>query len=192
MARRLMVTALVVAVTGVVLAATAFACVPVATLQVSPAEASPGQVLTVTGAFYNSNPVTLHWNSLDGRVVGTITPQNRRLEGTVRVPSNAEPGSYTLVATQEREADRTTWGIPSRALVTVVGPGGAPILSSVSGAGADRLPGLLEREPVSVGEFALVALGVAGLALFVAGTAAMMAGRRSDSASVAEKASRVG
>lgn len=178
MSQKMVKIGLLAGMAVVVLAATAWACVPVASLQVSPQQASPGDELTVTGRFYNDNPVQLRWDGLDGRVLATITPANRSIEGTFRVPSNAEPGNYTLVATQDAADDRTTWGIPSRALVSVVGDGGAPVMGEMLGVDAtERVPALVQSESVGTGEFALVALGVAGVALFAAGAGALMAGR---------------
>lgn len=180
MSRKLIRTGLFAAVAVVAMAATAWACVPVATLQASPSEAAPGDEITITGRFYNENAVTLHWNGLDGPVLGTITPENRLIDGTVRVPRSAEPGNYTVVATQERADGATTWGIPSRVLVTVVGDAGTPSLGApVGSVSGERAPTLVQSESVGAGEFALVALGVAGVALFAAGAAAMMAGRSS-------------
>ena len=179
MTRKLVKTGLLVAVATVAVAATAWACVPVASLQVSSQQAAPGDELTVTGRYYNDdNPVSLRWDGLDGRVLGTITPENRSIEGTIRIPANAEPGNYTLVATQDAVSDRSTWGIPSRALVTVVGDAGAPVMGEMLGTDvSERAPALVQAESVGTGEFALVALGVAGVALFAAGAAALMAGR---------------
>ncbi|MEX0658560.1 MAG: hypothetical protein WD080_05460 [Egibacteraceae bacterium] len=175
---KLVRTGLFAAVALVALAATAWACVPVATLEATPGQASPGDEITVNGRFYNANDVTLHWDGLDGRVLGTVTPENRLLEGTVRVPSDTAPGNYTLVATQESEDGSTTWGIPSRALVTVVGEGGEPVLGAAVGADAsERAPELMQTESVGAGEFVLVALGITGFVLFAAGAAALMAGR---------------
>lgn len=176
----------------VMMAAAAWACVPVATLQVSSTEAAPGDTLTVTGRFYNENAVTLHWNDLQGPELATITPDNRLIEGSFTVPSNAEPGNYVIVANQERAPGATTWGIPSRALVTVVGEAGAPAVGEPLGSAAtasDRIPGLTQTPSVGAGEFALVALGVAGLSLFVAGGAALLAGRSRGSAPTAATAS---
>lgn len=179
MSRKMVKTGLLAAIAVVVLAATAWACVPVASLQVSSQQASPGDELTVTGRFYNENPVKLRWDGLDGRVLATITPgENRSIEGTIRVPRNAEPGNYTLVATQDAAEGATTWGVPSRALVSVVGEGGAPVMGEVLGVDAtERVPALVQSPSVGTGEFALVALGVAGVGLFAAGAATVMTGR---------------
>lgn len=191
MSRKLVTSGLFTAIALVVLAAAAWACVPVASLQVSPTEAAPGDTLTVTGRFYNENPVQLRWDGLDGRVLATITPDNRAIAGTITVPRSAEPGNYVLVATQDAVADRTTWGIPSRALVTVVGEGGAPVMGAPVGGDVttERAPALVQSDSVGAGEFALVALGVAGLALFTAGAGALMAGRsrRESAATVASE-----
>lgn len=179
--RRLGTAGLLTAIVGLLLAATAWACVPVASLNASPGEAAPGEQITLTGRFYaNDVPVTIHFNSLDGPVLGTFTPTDRLLDMTVRIPRDAAPGNYVLIANQERPEGGTTWGIPSRALVTVVGDGGTPALSAdaVPANPVERAPALASSDAPAMGELALVALGVAGVALFLAGMAALLSGRR--------------
>lgn len=184
--RSLAGAALAITIAGITAGAVAWACVPVATLNVSPGQARAGQEVTLTGNFYNSKPVVVRFNALDGPVVGTIQPipqpggTSSVLNGRVAIPADAKPGNYTLIAFQEADVGRTTWGIPSRVLVTVVGDGGAPVSVAPMASNADtaRPAGLAQGDEVSSGELALVGLGVAGAAMFVAGMAAFFAGRR--------------
>lgn len=169
-------------IVAVLVAAAAWACIPVATLNVSPAQARPGEQVTVTGSFYGKkSPVVLRFNTLDGPVVGTITPDKSSglLSGTFVVPADARPGNYVLIATQEAVRGETTWGVPSRALLTVVGQGGAPVVGApLAPAEVNRPVGLVEGDSVGGGELLLAGLGVAGVAMFLAGMAALLAGRR--------------
>lgn len=184
--RRLAGTALAITIAGIAAGAVAWACVPVATLNVSPGQARPGQEVTLTGSFYNSKPVVVRFNALDGPIVGTIqpTPQpggtSATLNGRVTIPPDAKPGNYTLIASQEADLGRTTWGIPSRVLVTVVGDGGVPVSAAPAATSTDtaRPVGLAQGDKVSSGEMVLVGVGVAGVAMFVAGMAAFFAVRR--------------
>ncbi len=71
--------------------------------------------------------------------------------------------------------------MPVRALVTVTGPNGAnPVVGAPVGAqGGDRATSMVtEDESISAGTLALIALGVGGVGMFLAGMAALFAGRR--------------
>jgi hypothetical protein len=185
------------ALAAVAAAGAAWACVPVATLNVSPAQVKPGEEVALTGNFYNNkNPVLIRFNALDGPVLTTITPtdsagqpgtdDSRLINAKVTIPADVRPGNYVLVATQEPVLGRNTWGVPSRALVTVVGDGGAPVVAAPLTPIEDSRPAGLERGgSVGAGALVLVALGVAGVAMFLAGTAAMFAGRRREVPEVA-------
>lgn len=171
----------------VVPAALAWACIPVAMLNVSPVQVQPGQEVTVTGGPFGSssfskphNPVVLHFNTVDGPVLATIVPDaSGRLSGTFTVPADTKPGNYVVVATQEAQLGDTTWGVPARALLQVVGAGGAPVAGDPLAAPVEERPaGLVEDVPVGVGALALVALGVAGVAMFGAGMIALASARR--------------
>ena len=83
------------------------------------------------------------------------------------------------MAMQDPDPDScfAAWGVPARAVVTVLDADGrAPptTVSSVSG----RPPALVD-ESVDVGLVTLLVLGVAAGALVLAGTAALVASRRS-------------
>ncbi|MDQ3973525.1 MAG: hypothetical protein M3276_04185 [Actinomycetota bacterium] len=161
-------------------AAVAWACIPVATLDVTPQQVSPGQEVTVSGVFYGAeSPVVMHFNALDGPVLAELTPNDDGIiNGKLTIPADTEPGNYVLVATQEAVRGETTWGVPSRALVTVIGDGGAPVLGALEAPPAARPAGLVTGESAGLGELVLVGLGVAGVGMFLAGMAAFFAGRR--------------
>ncbi len=162
----------------IVPAALAWACIPVATLNLSPIQVRPGQEVTVTGSPYGSSsfsgkhsPVVLHFNAIDGPVLATIEPSKEGgINGTFIVPADTKPGNYTVVASQEAQAGDTTWGVPSRALIQVVGEGGAPVVGEPLAAPVQGRPASLTVEdPVGLGTLLMVTLGVGGIAMFVAG-----------------------
>ncbi len=161
-------------------AAAAWACIPVATLDVTPQQVMPGQEVTVSGVFYGKkSPVVMHFNALDGPVLAQFTPsKDGIISGRLAIPADAKPGNYVLVATQEPVRGETTWGVPSRALVTVVGDAGAPVVGPLEAPPAERPAGLVTGDSVGLGELVLVGLGVAGVGMFLAGMAAFFAGRR--------------
>ena len=156
----------------------------VAQLQVKPAQMRPGDRVTVYGPNgYGDNPVSVRFNAVDGPVLGTFTPDMTGYSawgpGEVTIPAETRPGRYFLFATQElAPAETHIRGVPAKAEISVLGPGGPPLLAEAPPPVADTRVGVLEREAVSGGRLALVALGVLGAALFVAGAAALAAGQR--------------
>jgi hypothetical protein len=159
----------------------------VAQLQVSPAQVRAGEEVTVFGprGYGRTNPVEIRAGSIDGPVLGTFTPNEESYAmwgpGTVRIPENTQPGTYYLFATQTLAPTEThIRGVPARGEVTILGAGGAPVLSQAPEVPLDQQPtvGLLEEEPVSTGSVLLVALGVAGTGLFIAGLAVAFSSRR--------------
>ena len=181
------VAALVVAA----VAAGAWACIAGPTLEVSPTQATPGSEVALKGVSYNRNPIVVRFNGLNGPVIGTIQPtggsatsSDWALNGTVTIPADAKPGNYVIVATQPSGDGKLTQ-VPTRGLVTVVSTGGAPLLGSGVAAlqPEERPTGLVRTDnSVSAGALLLAGLGVAGLAMFVAGAAALLAGRRAERA----------
>ena len=163
-------------------ASAAWACVPVATLNATPQSVKPGDVVTVSGASYNSpKPVVFHWGASDGPVLTQITPVGGVINGTFTVPADAKAGYYVVVATQEAVPGTQTWGVPARVLISV----GAdkPVLGAQPGSQLlDRPEGLVTHGGVSGGSLLLAGLGAAGLAMLLAGVAAVLAGRRPTSA----------
>jgi hypothetical protein len=158
----------------------------VAQLQVTPNQARPGEEVTVFGprGYGRTNPVEIRFGSVDGPLLGTFQPNEELYAmwgpGTVRIPEDARPGAHMLYATQTLAPSEThIRGVPARGEITVLGAGGTPVLGEGS-PGLNEQPGvsLIEEEPVSTGTVLLVALGVGGVGLLLAGGAAVFASRR--------------
>ena len=167
-----------------VLSAAAWACIAGPTLEVTPRQASAGSEVTLKGVSYNPNPVVVRFNGLDGPVLATMQPtggtgtsSNWNLEGTVRLPADAKPGNYVLVATQP-SADGKLTQIPTRGLVSITGPTAPIVGEPLAAQPVERPVGLVEADSVSTGTKVLIGVGVAGVALFLAGIAALVASRR--------------
>jgi hypothetical protein len=160
----------------------------VAQLQVTPAQAQPGQEVTVYGprGYGPTNPVELRWGSPTGPVLGTFQPNTEAYAqwgpGQVTIPADAKAGTAELFATQTLTPGETyIRGIPSQASIQIVTLGGAaPVVSgpSVSNSADQPAVGLAEDKASSTGHLVLVALGVAGAALFLGGGAAILVARR--------------
>jgi hypothetical protein len=169
----------------------------VAQLQVTPSQAQPGQTVSVYGprGYGPTNPVELRWGSPTGPVLATFQPNTEAYAqwgpGTVTIPADAKPGTYQLFATQNLTPGETyIRGIPSQATIQVVaGTGAAPVVSGpVADAGADQpVVGLTEEDSVSTGRLVVLALGVAGGALFIGGVVAILVSRRPQRTPGAEK-----
>ena len=164
-------------------AAVGWACVPVATVTLTPPEARPGDEVTVSGIrFVTPSPVVLRLHSVEGPVLATIDmprSANTLFSSKITVPQDARPGPLVVMAMQDPDPDTgyAGWGVPARAVVTVLDADGrAPptTVSSVSGR-----PSALVDKSVDVGLVALLVLGVAAGALVLAGAAALVASRRS-------------
>ena len=168
------------AAVAVVFAASAWACVPVATLNATPQSVKPGDVVTVSGASYNSpKPVVFHWGASDGPVLTQLTPTGGVISGTFTVPADAKAGNYVVVATQEAVPGTQTWGVPARVLISVGAD--TPVLGATPGAQVTPRPtGFVTHKGVSGGSLLLVALGAAGLAMMVAGVGTVLASRRGE------------
>jgi hypothetical protein len=160
----------------------------VAQLQVTPGQARPGQEVSVYGprGYGPTNPVEVRWGSPTGPVLGTFQPNTEAYAqwgpGTVTIPADAKAGTYQLFVTQNLTPGETyIRGIPSQATIQVVGDtGAAPVLAGPPPASSAEQPvvGLAEDEETSTGSLVLLALGVAGGALFLGGVAAIAVARR--------------
>ena len=165
--------------------AAAWACVTGPTMNVNPSTASPGQSVNLSGFNWNSdNPIVVHWNGLNGPVLGSFTPANGRfgspelLVGSGTIPTDAQPGPNILVATQGSDGKLET--TPVRALVEVNGLGGGPLNGvQVAPVSSGRSVGpVLSHSSTNTTGLVLLALGATGVALFVAGIATFAASRR--------------
>ncbi|HEX2047917.1 MAG TPA: hypothetical protein VHF27_09140 [Acidimicrobiales bacterium] len=159
----------------------------VAQLQVTPTQFRPGDTVTVFGprGYGQTNPVEVRWDAIDGPVLGSFRTVETGFAmwgpGTVTIPADATPGIHTMWATQKlEESEKLIRGLPAKMLVQVLNPDG-----SVPALGADVTPqveprptDLVEDEAVGTGALVLAGLGVAGVAMFAAGAAALMSSRR--------------
>ncbi len=166
------------AVTGV--AAGAFACTNISTLNISDSSGRPGARVVITGtSFGNSSPtgrrtatplpVRIRWSGIEGETLAEVLPDAvGNISATVTIPA-ADPGHYVIFAVQQDNDGYHMYGTPARIAYQVLTPDGRPVPPpgvtaelSGAGAGATDLP------------FALVVLGVLGAALFVAGSIAFL------------------
>ncbi len=166
-------------------AAVAWACVPMATIQATPSEVRAGEQVTVSGIrFLGFAPVTIRLNALDGPVLGTAQmgpTSNTLFKTSVTIPADTHPGQVVLIAMQAPEPGGiVAWGVPARTLVTVLGADGSPPPSAPPE--VLHRPAGLSRASVSTSAFVLVALGVAAVALLVAGALALAASRKASHA----------
>jgi hypothetical protein len=155
-------------------------------MYVNPDHPKAGQSVTLSGFNWGpTQPILVHWNALDGPVLGTFQPASGRfgdpelLQGSVTIPADAKPGPNILIATQSGSNGKLAQ-VPVRALVTVTPDGGGPLgASPVAPVETGRPVGLVRAHAsVSTAALVLVALGATGAALFVAGMATFLSGRR--------------
>jgi len=177
--------------TALLLGATAWACIAGPLLTVNPTTAKAGQEISFSATSISRDQVTVRYDALDGPVLGTFKPgpdprfptssTSGGIDGVkVTIPANATAGNHILILTQAT-ADGKLSQVPTRVLVTVTGDTGATPVSGASIFPVDetRPAGLVRgEEAVSTGTKLLIGLGVAGVAMFVAGMAAVFASRR--------------
>lgn len=184
-ARRVLTAALV---GGLGLLATAVpAYAPhVAQMQVTPSTAKPGQEVTVFGprGYGATNPVQVRWSTVDGPVLGEFPTREGGFAmwgpGTIVIPEDAKPGINHLWVTQKLEASEShIRGVPVQTVIQITDANGAaPVVGQNLNAVEERPADLIEDDPVSGGTLLLVALGAAGIAMFLAGAAAVISSRR--------------
>lgn len=171
------------AATVLVAAAGAWACVSGPSATLNPSNARPGETVTTNlRDFRKADPIQVRWNDLSAPAIATFESNGsgNPFTGSFVVPADAKAGNYVVIFTQAGPDGKVSQA-PVRTLLTVVGQGGAnPVVGApVSPADANRPAGLVtEDNSVSGGTLALVALGVAGVGMFLAGVAALVAGRR--------------
>lgn len=124
-------------VAGAILAvaATAYACTNLATIDIKSKSAYPGQTVKATGKDFSGLPtstaVEVHWNALDGAVKWAgEADTNGAVAFEFTVPKNVKPGRYyTVVATQYSKVNgKPVYGTPARASIRV-----APVPEGHSG-----------------------------------------------------------
>ncbi len=162
----------------------------VAQLNISPATVAPGDTVTVTGTrgYGSEKSVDIRLDAIDGPVLATFQTDSQGFAafgpGEVVIPTDTAPGAHVLVATQilNEEDDSHIRGVPARAALEVVGPGGTPAL------GAELAPPVVGRpdalaveEQAGIGALVLLGLGVAGVAMFAAAMVALVSSKRQGS-----------
>jgi len=189
--RRWAIGGVATAAAGVLMSAAAWACVSGPVVNLSTINAKAGQEVGITGTgFQAANAAQIRWNALDGPVLANVAAPitGGRMEANFTVPEGTKPGSYVVVVTQTK-ADGGLSLSPIRAVMSVTGDAGtnpvlgAPAASTDSAVRADGLA--RSDDSISTGTLALVALGVGGVGMFLAGMAALFAGRRSSAPEVA-------
>lgn len=167
---------------GLLFAASAWACTNLATLNLSQAAGTSGQPITLTGSSFkvatgDPIPVIVHWGSATGPVLASVAPDpNGNISASITIP-DAQPGYYTMVATQTVNGF-DYYGTPARAAFQLLTPGQPANITpnAVQGGTVTVSP-----SGSSTGIIALtLTLGVLGLALFCGGVGAFVrqAGRR--------------
>lgn len=113
------------AVIPLAVVATAWACGVLATLKLNTKTAVPNQVVTATGNnWFGSGPVSIHMSSRGGTVLASTTPDlTSRISTPLRIPANARPGYYVLIATEYKADGSPVVGTPGRTTVRVLASG---------------------------------------------------------------------
>ena len=182
--RRWAIGGLTTAAAGVFMAAAAWACVSGPVVNLSTINAKAGQEVGITGTgFQAANAAQIRWNALDGPVLTTVpNVPGGTLDSKFTVPEGTKAGSYVVIVTQTK-ADGSMSLSPIRAVMNVTGDAGSnPVLGAPAASTdtAARANGLARSDDsISTGTLALVALGVGGVGMFLAGMAALFAGRKS-------------
>ena len=182
--RRWAVGGMTTAAAGIFMAATAWACVSGPVVNLSTINAKAGQEVGITGTgFQTANQAQIRWNALDGPVLTTVPAPitGGNLDAKFTVPEGTKAGSYVVVVTQTK-ADGSMSLSPIRAVMNVTGDAGTTPVLGATAASTDtavRADGRARSDDsISTGTLALVALGVGGVGMFLAGMAALFAGRR--------------
>ena len=183
--RRWAIGGVATAAAGVLMSAAAWACVSGPVVNLSTINAKAGQEVGITGTgFQAANAAQIRWNGLDSPVLTTVPAPitGGTLNATFTVPEGTKAGSYVVIVTQNK-ADGSMSLSPIRAVMNVTGDAGTTPVLGATAASTDtalRADGLTRSDDsISTGTLALVALGVGGVGMFLAGMAALFAGRRS-------------
>jgi hypothetical protein len=159
----------------------AWACVSGPAVNLSVIEAKAGQEVGIKGAsFRSTDDILVRFNALDGPLLTTIKPVGGNFEGNFTVPAGTRAGTYVILVMQNDVNGKLSQA-PIRAALSVVGEGGTAPVVGASAQVDPRTPGLVRSDDsMSGGTFALIALGVGGVGMFLAGIAILVAGRKAD------------
>lgn len=163
--------------------AAAWACIAGPFVNLATVTGKPGQEINAVGRdFPRKDAVVANWNGPGGEVVGNlgVPDSTNAVTGKITVPATAKAGNYVVLFTQTG-ADGKPSTIPVRAVFTVAPDGSAsPVVGAqFTSQDSGRVVGLAsDDDSVSFGALALVAVGTAGVAMFLAGIASLLANRR--------------
>jgi hypothetical protein len=189
--RRWAIGGVTTAAAGLLMASAAWACVSGPVVNISTINAKAGQEVGITGTgFQAANAAQIKWNALDGPVLATVPAPitGGNLSANFTVPEGTKAGSYVVIVTQSK-ADGSMSLSPIRAVMNVTGDAGAnPVVGATTGQDTAVRADSLARsdDSISTGTLALVALGVGGVGMFLAGMAALFAGRKSSAPEAAK------
>lgn len=179
--RLLTVPAAVIKVLALGVAALALSSVTTATaahvarLDVTPSQVAPGGQVTVSAApsgGYGDADVTVRWDSLDGPILGTF-PSDPFGPEAVTIPADAMPGRHVLIADQVVDEEGTgVRGIPARAAIDVIGPGGE-VSDAVQPPSPAALPHVESLAGDGANVWVLATIAVLAFVVAVAGGAAV-------------------
>jgi hypothetical protein len=189
--RRWAIGGVTTAAAGILMASAAWACVSGPVVNLSTINAKAGQEVGITGTgFQAANAAQVRWNALDGPVLTTVPAPitGGNLSANFTVPEGTKAGSYVVIVTQTK-ADGSMSLSPIRAVMNVTGEAGTnPVLGATTSQDTAVRADSLARsdDSISTGTLALVALGVGGVGMFLAGMAALFAGRKSSAPEAAK------
>lgn len=165
-------------------AASAFACIPIAVLRLTPSEVAPGGTVNalireVSGA--EVPPVTFHWKTVDGPVLATVQPGDASTTATFQIPADTPGGDYLIWATQPLKVypkgQFPTWGMPAKTSLHVITPSGPPALFAGDAAvqTETRSPTLVAKSRSGLSPAAVIAIVAA--TVIVAGAVVALVAR---------------
>lgn len=159
-------------------AVVAFACIPIAMLNLSPNSVAPGQTVTASIQAITASsgstvpPVVFHMDTLNGPVLATGTTTSFGTTATFTVPASTTTGDHLVIATQAQATGSSTWGMPARAVMHVSANGStAPQSSGSAPVSTSNTAGLSTSSALSPGILALIGVGVAAVAVSLVGLA---------------------
>lgn len=166
----------VVAAAALVPAAIAWGCVTVVALTASPQSVQPGETVAVTGwDTAPGAPIEIHLDSATGPLLGTQPAHNNSVMMNkwtlnVPIPADVAAGQHVLVAVQDYH--NMNAGMPARATIYVGQPAPGPAQPTA------RPTTIPASSGPSTASLILIGLGVAAVALIVAGIWSAAASRR--------------
>ncbi len=157
----------------------AMACTSLATLTPNPPSGDPGASVAITGQAFDpgSSVVSLHWNTAQGPVLATTTPDaGGNITATVTIPKDATAGYYVIIATQTDKDGQPVFGTPARTSIQVGQPSGATahgnnVAAPAANVAAAAAPASATSQTSGGWIAALAIFGILGVGLFVAGLA---------------------